>query len=164
MKALIVFDSKHGTTEEVAGRIAAAVQSRGGEARTLDLRSRGAASTSLAGYDAVALGAPFYMGRWSRRAIAFASARESELAGKSFGVFAIGADPKLGDQAALAAIPATLATDVSASAYFGGRFDYQRLGFLERLIVKAVSGKAESSSTLDLSPAEGFTASLAEAR
>lgn len=161
MKVLIVYDTKHGTTEEVAGRIADSVKARGGAAELLNLRGRGAASRSIDGYDAVALGAPFYAGRWSRRTLAFASAHEAKLMSKRLGIFAIGADPKLGDTAAKAALPASLSSSVAASAYFGGRFDYARLGFLERLIVKAVSGKAESSSTLDLSPAEAFGTALA---
>ena len=164
MKTLIVYDSKHGTTEEVAKSIATAVKVGGGGAVSLlNLRTQGAVKFSLADYDSVALGAPFYMGRWSRRALAFASAYEATLALKALGVFAVGSNAELGDKAAVAALPSSLATAVSASAYFGGRFDYARLGFFERLIVKAVSGKAESSSTLDMRPAEGFGKTLAAA-
>lgn len=157
MKVLIVYDSKH----EVAGRIADSVAARGGAAELLNLRHPKASAASLDGYDAVALGAPFYAGRWSRRALAFASAHETTLMRKRLGVFAVGNDPKLGDTAAKAALPASLSSSVAASAYFGGRLDFARLGFLERLIVKAVSGKAESSSTLDFVPADAFGRSLA---
>ena len=73
MKALIVFDTKHGATEEVAGKIAQAVRDKGNEADLLDLRKKESFSLSLEAYDAVALGAPFYMGQWSKRARAFAA-------------------------------------------------------------------------------------------
>jgi menaquinone-dependent protoporphyrinogen oxidase len=160
MKTLVVYDTKHGTSEEVAGRVAAAIESRGGEARLLDLRERGSSSASLAGFDAVALGGPFYMGMWSRRARSFAAARAAELAGKRLGIFAIGSNAALGDGAAKAALPPALAPAIVASAYVGGRYDYDRLGGLERFIVKKVTGKTESSSTLDLGPVEGFAAEL----
>jgi menaquinone-dependent protoporphyrinogen IX oxidase len=160
MKILLVFDTKHGTSEEAAGRIAAAVKARGGEAQLLDLRKKGAAAASLSGYDAVALGAPFYMGSWSKRARSFASAREAELLGKRLGVFAVGSNAELGDKAAIATLPAALASKVSASAYLGGRFDMDRLNGFERFIVKMVGGKAESSSTLDFGPVEAFAEAL----
>lgn len=162
MNTLIVFDSRHGTTREVAGRIAASVKAIGGEAELRDLRKKGAASASLSGYDAVALGGPFYMGSWSKRARAFASARAAELALAHFGVFAIGSNAELGDKAAIAALPPALAPAVSASAYFGGRFAIDELGPFERFIVKMVSGKAEDSSNLDYSPLESFAAALAK--
>jgi menaquinone-dependent protoporphyrinogen oxidase len=163
MKALVVFDSKHGTTEGVAGRIVSELEAGGGKAELLDLRKKGAGATSFAGYDAVVLGAPFYMGSWSKRALAFAAAREADLAGKTFGLFAVGANAELGDKAAKAALPPALSAAASASAYFGGSFDFDRLGWFEKLIVKAVSGKAESSSTLDLGRAKPFAAALAAA-
>ena len=160
MKALIVFDSKHGTTEEAAQSIAAAVKEAGHAADLLDLRKKGAAAVALSGYDAVALGGPFYAGRWSRRARAFAAARRADLSGLPFGLFAIGSNPDLGDKAARSTLPPSLASAVSASAYFGGRLDFERLGRLERFIVEKVAGTTESSSTLDLGQANGFAAAL----
>ena len=163
MKALIVFDSKHGTTAEAACRIAEAVSSNGCPAELLDLRRKGSGSMPLADYDAVALGGPFYMGAWSKRARAFASARGAELALKAFGLFAVGSNAELGDKAAAAALPAVLAASISASAYLGGRLDIDKVSAFERFIIKKVTGKAESSSTLDFSPIEGFGKKLAKA-
>jgi menaquinone-dependent protoporphyrinogen IX oxidase len=160
MRALIVFDSKHGTSEEVAARVVATVKAKGGQAELLDLRQRGAKAAPLAAYDAVALGGPFYMGGWSKRARAFASAREAELMKKKLGVFAIGSNAELGDKAAIAALPASLGSAIVASAYLGGKTDIAGLSGFERFIVKMVSGKAESSSTLDLGPVEGFASAL----
>jgi len=162
LKALIVFDTRHGTSQEVAGRIATSIKAIGGEAELLDLRKRGAASASLAGYDAVALGGPFYMGSWSKRARGFAATREAELGNKAFGIFAIGSNAELGDKAAVAALPPSLACAVTASAYLGGRIVIDKLGRFERFIVKMVDGKAESSSTLDFAPLESFAAKLAK--
>ena len=161
MKALIVFDTKHGATEEVAERIAQAVRDGGCEVDLLDLREKGSLSLSLAPYDTVALGAPFYIGQWSKRARSFAFARQGELAGKRIALFAVGADAKLGDGAAKAALPPAVSSSVAFSAYFGGRFDFNGLKPLERFIVKKVTGRAESSSTLDMDAAAAFGAKLA---
>jgi menaquinone-dependent protoporphyrinogen oxidase len=162
VKALIVFDTKHGATAEVAGRIAEAVRDNGVEVDLLDLREKAAHAVDLGPYDAVALGAPFYVGQWSRRARSFASVRQEELARKRLALFAIGADAKLGDVAAKAALPPKVSSSVAFSAYFGGRFDFNGLRPLERFIVKKVTGKAESTSTLDLEAAAAFGAKLAK--
>jgi menaquinone-dependent protoporphyrinogen oxidase len=156
MKVLVVYDTKHGSSAEVAERIAKAIRDKGGEADSLDLRGKGAKSARLQDYDAVALGGPFYMGMWSRRAKAFASAREAELADKLLGLFAIGNNAELGDAAAKAALPAALSDALVATAYVGGRLEYDRLGRFERFIIRKVTGRAESASTLDLNKAEAF--------
>ena len=161
MKTLVVFDTKHGATQEVAGRIAAGVRGEGGEAAILDLRARGASKAALEGYDSVALGGPSYMGRWSRRAAAFAASREAELAGKEVAVFVVGNDKEGGSGPAKAALPQALGSRARA-AYFGGRLDFPKLSGFERFIIKKVTGKAESSSTLDLEAAEEFGRLLAK--
>jgi menaquinone-dependent protoporphyrinogen oxidase len=160
MKVLVVYDTKHGSSAEIAERIAKAIRGKGGEAETLDLRGKGARSVKLQGYDAVALGGPFYMGMWSRRAKAFATERETELADKLLGLFAIGNNAELGDKAAQAALPAALSEALVASAYVGGRLEYDKLGRFEKFIIRKVSGKAESVSTLDLAKADAFGAEL----
>jgi menaquinone-dependent protoporphyrinogen IX oxidase len=102
------------------------------------------------------------MGRWSRRARAFASARQGELVAKRVALFAIGANAKLGDAAAKSVLPKALAARVAFSAYFGGRFDFVGMGFLERFVVKKAIGEAASSSALDLEAADAFGAKLVE--
>jgi Flavodoxin len=161
MKSLIVYDTKHGTSREVAERIARAIREQGAEAELLELGSAGAGQRSVAGYDAVAIGAPFYMGQWSRKAVAFATSREAELAGKKLALFAVGANPELGVAAAKAALPAALADEIVASAYMGGRVRMKELGLFERIITRMVSGKSEDSSSLDLAAAESLGRSIA---
>jgi menaquinone-dependent protoporphyrinogen oxidase len=163
VRTLIVFDSKHGATEEVAGKIAEGVRGAGGAAVLLDLRGSGAARASMDGFDAVALGGPSYMGRWSKRASAFASAREAELAGKEVALFVVANDADKAESPAKEAVPPALAGRAQA-AYFGGRIDIQKLGRFERFIMKTVTGKAESVSTLDLEAARAFGAKLAGRR
>jgi menaquinone-dependent protoporphyrinogen IX oxidase len=161
MNALVVFDSKHGTTKEAADRIADALGAQGDKAELLDLRKGSKAASPLEGFDAVALGAPFYMGSWSKKARSFAAANADELARKAIGVFAVGADPKLGDKAAIAALPASVASSVAASTYLGGRVKIASLSGFERFIVKMVGGKAEDYSSVDFGPIGAFAAALA---
>lgn len=161
MKSLVVFDTKHGATLEVAETIAEGIREAGGEAETLDLRERESFTAKLDDYDAVVLGGPSYMGRWSKRAVAFASSKQDELAGKRLALFVVGNDKDKGAEIARAALSETLASRAQ-TAYFGGRIDFPSLSGFERFIVKAVSGKAESASTLDLAGAREFGRGLAK--
>jgi menaquinone-dependent protoporphyrinogen oxidase len=161
MRVLVAYDTRHGSTRDAAERVAEAVRGGGLDAELLDLRSEGAAAIPLEGYGAVALGAPFYMGRWSSRARAFAARRERELKGKAFGLFVLGADPKQGEETVKAALPVSLRGSVLASAYLGGRLDFHALGRFERFVMKMVSGGSSSYSNLDLAKAEGLGRALA---
>jgi menaquinone-dependent protoporphyrinogen oxidase len=172
LKTLVVYDTKHGASAEVAERIAAAcgrVQGRSAETldlrsldRRSDLRASGGAAESLAEYGAVVLGGPVYMGRWAPRISAFASARAGELAGKRLVCFALGSVPGSAADAVRSALPPELGRAADGFYWFGGRVDYPRLGMVEKLIVKAVSGKAESYSALELSAIDVLVASLME--
>ncbi len=160
MKVLVGFDTKHGATREIAGKIAEGVREGGGEAELLDLRGRGSSKASLGGYDAVVVGGPTYMGRWSKRASSFAASREADLADKDLALFVVGNDADRKDEPAKAAIPSSASPRV-LTAYFGGRLDFPRLSGFERFIIKKVTGQTESSSTLDLDGARAFGARLA---
>ncbi len=161
MKTLVAYDTKHGATEEAAQRIAEAIRAEGAEADLLDLRKAGAEKVPLESFSAVALGGPFYMGRWSSRAAAFARAREGELAAKRFALFALGTDEKLGAAQAAACLPSSLASKV-ITAHFGGRVESRRLGLFERLVMRLVAGEADDRSTLDLAFASAFGSRLAK--
>ena len=159
MKAIIVYDTKHGTSKLVAERVAEAIKGKGGQAELLNLRTQDA--PELGAYDAIAIGGPFYMGQWSKRARSFASANSAVLAGKAIGLFSVGTNPELDDATARASLPASVAAAVSASAHVGGRIQFKKLCRLEQFIVKKVTGKAEDSSTLDLDAADALGATLA---
>ncbi len=163
MKTLVVYDTKHGSTREVAETVAESMRSKGAEVALLDLRTKGALRASLDAYGAVVLGAPFYMGRWSTRAARFAKERETELAARRFAFFTLGSTPELQVAGARAALPQSLADAGREAVHLGSKLDYPKLGGFEKFIVKAVSGKAESMSNLDLKGAADFGQRLAAA-
>ena len=144
MKILVLYDTKHGTTAEVAMAIASAA---GGIAVPL-----ADCPASLAGYDKVVLGAPVYFGQWSKAIGALAHALQAELSGLKLYAFALGMMPN--DYAAVvkAALPAALADKVGGIECFGGRIDPAKLGFAERFITKMVTKASakQGHATVDL--------------
>ena len=74
-KFLVTFASTHGSTEEIAGVIAAALRERGVQADLLPARN----VRSLDGYTAIVLGAPLYIFRLHKDALRFLSRFQKAL-------------------------------------------------------------------------------------
>ncbi len=161
MASIIIFDSKYGSTADIASRLAGKLE---GEVRLVFLRDRGADSVSLEDCDLVVLGAPVYAGSWSKRAAAFAAAREEELASRKFAFFAVGLDTAGGTAAAEAALPPRLVSGAVASAKLGGEALVSKMNFLERLVMRAVSKSKADQSATDLAAEAAFAAKLAAAQ
>ncbi|HWR12416.1 MAG TPA: flavodoxin domain-containing protein [Rectinemataceae bacterium] len=152
MKLLVLYDTKHGTTAEVARAIASA---SGGTAVPL-----ASCPASLAGYDKVVLGAPVYFGQWSKALGALALERQGELSGPRLYAFALGMMPNDYVGVVKAALPAALADKIGGIRCFGGRVDPAKLGFAERFITKMVSKasakQGQAAVELDLAAATEF--------
>jgi menaquinone-dependent protoporphyrinogen oxidase len=153
MNAIVVFDTKHGSSADVAARIA---ERLGEGSRLVFLGDRGAERVDLSDCELVVLGGPVYAGSWSKRAAAFARLREAELAGKKFAYFLVGMVPGDGTEAASRTLPPALADAAAASAKFGGAYRWSSLNFLERLIIKAVSGKGGDIEATDWAAVDAF--------
>ncbi len=131
LAVLVAHASKHGSTAEVAGDVAATLRAHGID---VDVRSS-AAVADLTGYDAVVLGGALYMGRLHADARRFLTRHRNALATMPLAIFAMG--PRSLDEAdvagsraqldrALAAVPTLEPVSV---AIFGGVLDPSKLRF-----------------------------------
>jgi menaquinone-dependent protoporphyrinogen oxidase len=84
--------SKHGSTTEVARRIAAALIENGVDAKVMRVDD----VVDIACYDAVVIGSSVYFGYWMREAVALVERNRARLAGRPIWLFSVG---PLGDQA-----------------------------------------------------------------
>src|SRR5271157_1740457 len=80
------FATRSGSTQEVAKVVAATLRDRGLEVDLRPLRN----VRTLAGYRMLVLGAPLYMFRWHKDALAFLSRHKEALNRLSVAVFALG--------------------------------------------------------------------------
>jgi menaquinone-dependent protoporphyrinogen oxidase len=83
MAVLVACASKHGSTTELAQRIAAALIENGVDAKVMRV-------------DAVVIGSSVYFGHWMREAVALVERNRARLAGRPIWFFSVG---PLGDQA-----------------------------------------------------------------
>ncbi len=136
MKILVTVASRHGSTAEIAEKIAKVLTVAGIET---DLRMPGEV-TSVEPYDGVILGSGVYAGRWLGSAREFVDREAAALSTRPVWLFSSG---PVGDPAKPAAEPVDVdairkRTNALDHRVFNGKLDRQVLGFGERAIVLAV--------------------------
>ena len=139
---LVVYGSKHGATKEIAEKIGQVLRDGGLTVDVKDAKQVG----SPASYGAVVLGSAVYIGAWRKEAAAFLTDNADALAKLPVWIFSSGptgeGDPKELVQGQL--VPPKLEPIVSQIqprdiAVFHGS-SATKMGFLEKWIVKKVSG------------------------
>lgn len=157
---LVAFATRYGSTEEIAEAIRAGLRESGCQA---DVRRFDQVAT-LAGYEAVVLGAPLQMNRWHKDALRFVRRHQETLAEKPSAVFAVGpvtAAEQDWLQAAnqldleLARLPGFRPLE---KKIFGGRFDPERLTGVLRLLPGR--SKLPRGDVVDLEAAASWGRSL----
>jgi menaquinone-dependent protoporphyrinogen oxidase len=144
-KVLIAYATKHGSTTEIADKIAETLVSAGVHAVALPVEHIG----DLNSYSAVVLGSAVYAGHWCKEATAFLKAHEAQLAQRPVWIFSSGPTGE-GDPAELMQgwrFPQELLTVIQRVhprdiALFHGEIDENKLNVFEKMIVKGVKAPA----------------------
>jgi menaquinone-dependent protoporphyrinogen oxidase len=137
MTVLVAFASKHGSTDEIGRFIADRLRERGVEAKAARVQD----VSDLSGVQAVVLGSAIYVGSWMKEALEFVGRHQSTLRAAPVWLFSVG---PLGTEVQdeeeqpkqLGELRETLRP--RDHRLFFGVLDLDRLGFGERMMVKAV--------------------------
>lgn len=89
-RVLIAYSTKYGSTTEVAERIGAELCGLGHDVDVI----RAGEVRAIDGYDAVVVGAPFYIGSWPKEGRSFLEQHRAALAAKPVALFALGPTSK----------------------------------------------------------------------
>jgi menaquinone-dependent protoporphyrinogen oxidase len=133
---LVTYASRYGSTQEVAEAVAATLRDSGLEADLQPMRNVG----TLAGYRAVVLGMPLYIGRWHKDARRFLSLHQEALTQRPVAIFTLG--PTQPDEKEWEGVQAQLDQELAkypwltpvAQKLFGGKYDPAKLRFLDKLL------------------------------
>jgi menaquinone-dependent protoporphyrinogen oxidase len=133
MFVLIAYASKHGSTREIATRIAVRLRERSEQVHVSNVNE----VHDVAAYQAVIIGSAIYFGSWVKEAKAFVRRYESALRDRPVWLFSSG---PVGD--AILPGPKELpefdaAIHPRSHRIFSGALDARNLSFPERLAVKA---------------------------
>jgi len=138
-RVLIAYASKKGSTAEIAQAIGKELQAAG---HTADVIEAGAVS-SLAGYNAVVIGGPMYMGRIVGDVAKFVKRHRDGLAnlpvaGFVVGLAAVSKDPEGMEMAHTTLHAALSPLQPVAETVFAGRLDPAKLSWFQNWITKKV--------------------------
>jgi len=154
MKTIILYATKYGATREIARRIA----DRMDDAATHDLGQ--SSIPDIAEFDCIVVGSSIYAGMIRKEVKVFLSQNADTLSSKRFGLFLSGMDVSGEKRFFDSNIPQSILQNAKATSFFGGIFDPQKAGFMERLIMKAASKQSKYIDTIDDGRIEEFIVAL----
>lgn len=141
MKILIAYTTRYGAAEACAKKLA---EELNGECDLVNLKE--AKNVEISKYDKVILGGSIYAGNSQAELRAFGLEKCDELCKKPLGLYlsCMGFDAASVESYFWATFPGELLDHACAIKSFGGVFDFKKMNFLERTIIKMM-GRNESA-------------------
>jgi menaquinone-dependent protoporphyrinogen oxidase len=145
MKTLITYSTTHGCTGKIANELASQFE---GDITVVDLKNN--PNPDLKGYERVIIGGSIHAGQIQKRVKTFCNKNAEILKQKELGLFiACMEQGKTAQKQLLDAYPAELIDHAKSTTCFGGEFDFEKMNFLEKMVVKKVAKINHSTSKLD---------------
>lgn len=144
MKPLIVFSSKHGCTEKCTDFLAKELKDK---PDIINLKNYKDVNLSL--YNKVIIGGSIYMGKIQKEVSEFCSKNLEELKEKNIGLFICGMQE--GDSINMEInqnFPKELIEMATVIKHFGGEFNFSKMNFFEKLIVKIITKTSSNKSNI----------------
>jgi menaquinone-dependent protoporphyrinogen oxidase len=144
MNTLIVYSSKYGCTEKCVKILSKELKDK---ADIIKLKNAGDIDISM--YDKVIIGGPIYAGRIQKEVVRFCSTNFDKLKEKRIGIFICGMQEGEAINSELNNnFPTDLLNIAVAKEHFGGEFIFDRMNFMEKLVVKKVSKISSNKSNI----------------
>jgi menaquinone-dependent protoporphyrinogen oxidase len=160
MTVLVTYASKHGSTEEIAERIAATLRRSGIETDLQPVE----AVRDVEPYTAVVLGSAIYYGSWLNEAREFVHRAEIALAARPVWLFSsgpLGVEVKDAEPQPKEVAEFQRRVSPRDPRVFFGALHYSQLSFMERMVVKGV--RAPEGDFRDWNAIEVWAESIAHA-
>ena len=141
MSTLIVYATKYGFTKTCAESLA---KKLGENVDIYDLNSN---LPDLKKYDKVIIGGSIYAGKIRKTVMRFCTDNLNTLKEKKLGLFICGMAKEEDAQKQLeSSFPQDLLAVCAAKGFFGGECNYEKMNFLEKFIMKKITGSKQSQS------------------
>lgn len=145
MNTLIIYMSNYGTTEKVAGTISELL---GYNVCTL-VNLKEDTVPDLAAYKTIIIGGSVRMGKVQKKISEFCQDHLDELTQKNIGLYMCCMDRENEQKEFEDSFPAELIRHARATGIFGGELHFDKMNFIEKLMVKAVRKEKKSISRLN---------------
>ncbi len=152
MKTLIAYATTHGCTERCAGLLRDMLT---GTVDLINLKKKDVIDFEL--YDTVILGGSIHAGTMKKSVKNFVKTHEQTLLKKKIGLFVCCMYE--GEQAETQfkdAFPEPLRAHAAAKGIFGGEFDFSKMNFVEKFLVKKIAGVASDVTRIETEAIKKF--------
>lgn len=156
MKTAIIYISKHGTTFKIASKIS---EKLSGEVHLINLEKT--KMKTLDEFDRIIIGGSIHMGKIHKRTAAFINKFYNDLMLKELGLFLCCMET--GDKAKEQfnnAFPTELRNHAKSTGLMGFEYLLEKMGFIEKMMVKKITGKDQSFSKIDETAITEFAANF----
>lgn len=145
MKTIIAYATTHGCTEKTALELK---NHLGGEVTIINLKKN--PDPIIDNFDRIIIGGSIHAGQIQKKVKEFCVKNLNTLQTKELGLFicCMEQGEAAGKQFS-EAFPEELQRHAKSTAIFGGEFDFEKMNFLEKLIVKKVARVKQSTSKID---------------
>lgn len=143
MKTLIVYGTKHGSTEKCSQLLKNKLQ---GDIVAINIKKDTMPDISL--FDNIIVGSSIYIGQVQKEIKNFCLKNLSILKSKKIGLFVCGMNDKDLQTLFNNYFPEELLTTATVKEHFGGEFNFKNMNFFERFIIKKVAKTDKDTSTL----------------
>ncbi|MCL2413858.1 MAG: flavodoxin domain-containing protein [Bacteroidales bacterium] len=159
MKTAIVYASKYGTAEKVAGMIAEKLK----DTNEIELFSlKKSPNPDISQFEMVILGTSIYAGSASKKMKNFCRTNEQILLQKKLGLFVCGMEPtkEKQEKELQDAYPEVLHKNAIATGFLGGAFLFEKMNFFERFIIKKIAKTTTSVHQINENAIDEFVKKL----
>lgn len=157
MKSMVIYATKYGCTEKAAKILQSKL-----EGETLLVNIMKEKVPPLDSHDTVILGGSIYMGKIQKELTNYITGNLPVLLKKRTGLFLCAGSPNVEERAKeLAAVfPSELYAHSISKEVFGYEFNFEKLNFLDKIIMKAVKGDKGNPSDLSEEKISSFAKAI----
>lgn len=152
MKTIIIYTTNHGCTEKAVTELS---QKLYGDVLRVDLRDN--PSPSIAEFDRVIIGGSIHAGKIQKVVRDYCTSNLDRIQQKEVGLFICCMyEPEIAREEIKNAFPEELHQMAKTEAIFGGEFNFNKMNFMEKMLVKKIANVHESVSKIDHGSIEKF--------
>ncbi len=145
MSTAILFASNHGTTEKVASQIATQLE----EHKPIVINLKKDPNPDLTGYSTILIGGSIHAGGIQKAVTALIKNNKDVLLQKKVALFLCCMEEKKAEEEFNTVYPDWLRAHATSKKIIGGEFNFEKMNFFEKFLIKKISGVKESVSKID---------------
>ena len=144
MKTLIAYATKRGFTKKCAELLS---EKLNGEVEIVDIKKSKNIDVNI--YKNIIIGGSVYMGKIRKEVPDFCNRNMDKLLDKNIGLFICGlAEGEVAKKELEACFPEKLSNNALAIDIFGGEYNFDKMNFIEKTIIKKIANTSENQEVL----------------